>query len=147
MSKEWSSNAKWPEGSVCQSRADDKTTDFHETELAARAVCRMLRRDGLGGEGRVFPKETWVEHKNPDGKWERVEPPLAPKGMEIVREEGEDKPDPNRMVSCRASILEEIYRDLHDIARRLKEDGLEWAEVEITSNVTSRLWPIINRKI
>jgi len=57
----WTSNAQWPEGSICQRRAGDKTTDSHLTEAAARAVCRMLERDGLGGEGKVFPLRTWVE--------------------------------------------------------------------------------------
>ena len=57
----WTSNAQWPEGSICQRRANDKTTDYHLTEAAARAVCRMLERDGLGGEGKVFPLRTWVD--------------------------------------------------------------------------------------
>ena len=60
--KEWTSNAQWPEGAIVQRRATDKTIDYHETEMAAQAVCRMLERDGLGGEGKVFPLRTWVEH-------------------------------------------------------------------------------------
>lgn len=62
----WTSNAQWPEGSICQRRANDKTTDFHDTEAQARAVCRMLERDGLGGEGNVFPLRTWVEDTSND---------------------------------------------------------------------------------
>jgi len=58
--KRWTSNAQWPKGSVIQSRANDKTTDFHSTESQAVAVCRMLERDGLGGNGKVFPIRTWV---------------------------------------------------------------------------------------
>lgn len=58
----WTSNAQWPKGSICQRRANDKTTDSHLTEAAAGAVCRMLARDGLGGEGKVFPLRTWVEN-------------------------------------------------------------------------------------
>jgi len=63
--KEWTSNAEWPwpKGSVVQKRANDKTTDFHYTEAEAKAVCRMLERDGLGGEGKIFPIRTWVEKK------------------------------------------------------------------------------------
>lgn len=57
----WTSHAQWPKWSVCQSRANDHTTDTHLTEAAAKAVCRMLERDGLGGEGKVFPVRTWVE--------------------------------------------------------------------------------------
>ena len=62
----WTSNAQWPKGLICQRRANDKTTDFHPTEAAARAVCRMLERDGLGGEGKVFPLRTWVEDTSND---------------------------------------------------------------------------------
>ncbi len=58
----WTSNAQWPIGSICQRRANDKTTDTHDTEAQARAVCRMLESDGLGGEGKVFPLRTWVEN-------------------------------------------------------------------------------------
>lgn len=57
----WTSNAQWPKGSVCQG----KTTDTHDTEAQARAVCRMLERDGLGGEGKVFPLRTWAENDEP----------------------------------------------------------------------------------
>ena len=59
--KRFKSNALWPEGAVRQKRAKNKTCDFHETEAAASAVCRMLERDGLGGEGKIFPIKTWVE--------------------------------------------------------------------------------------
>ena len=58
----WTSNAQWPKNSIIQRRANDKTVDFHLTEAAAKAVCRMLERDGLGGEGKVFPLRTWVEN-------------------------------------------------------------------------------------
>ena len=58
------SNAQWPEGPVSQARANDITTDSHNTESAAKAVCNMLERDGLGGEGKIFPIKTWVSFKN-----------------------------------------------------------------------------------
>lgn len=60
MSKMFESKAEWPKGSICQARANDITTDFHETEAQASAVCRMLERDGLGGERKIFPVRTWV---------------------------------------------------------------------------------------
>lgn len=50
--------AKWPEGTTGLS--DDTTFDTHETESAAAAVCRMLERDGFGGEGKIFPLMTWT---------------------------------------------------------------------------------------
>jgi hypothetical protein len=57
----WLSKAEWPKGSICQSRANEITTDEHATEAQARAVCRMLERDGRDGEGKTFPVRTWVE--------------------------------------------------------------------------------------
>lgn len=59
--KRFRSHAQWPKGAVRQQRAANHTTDGHETEAAAQAVCRMLERDGLGGEGEIFPLKTWTE--------------------------------------------------------------------------------------
>jgi hypothetical protein len=70
----WTSKAEWPKGTISQSRANDITTDDHPTEAQARAVCRMLERDGLGGEGKIFPVRTWVEDAS-NGKV--CEPPCA----------------------------------------------------------------------
>jgi len=66
--KEWTSNAEWPEGQIMQRRAMGKTIDYHETESAAKAVCRMLKRDGLGGEGKIFPIRTWVDNIKKENK-------------------------------------------------------------------------------
>lgn len=48
----YTSNAEWPDGAISQARANNKTTDYHQSKEAADAVCNMLERDGLGGEGR-----------------------------------------------------------------------------------------------
>ena len=61
--KRWRSNALWPESALSTSRSNNVTTDFHLTQPAALAVCRMLERDGLGGEGKIFPIKTWVEEE------------------------------------------------------------------------------------
>ena len=53
MDKPWTSNAQWPAGSLPYRPAKDKTIDWHYTQPAAQAVCNMLERDGLGGEGEV----------------------------------------------------------------------------------------------
>jgi hypothetical protein len=52
-SARWKSNATWPDG--------ETTTDVHDTEEQARAVCRILKRDGMGGLQEVYPTKTWVE--------------------------------------------------------------------------------------
>ena len=57
--------AEWPEGSLATTRSNNITVDFHRTKEAATAVCRMLDRDGLGGEGKIFPTRTWVEPAPP----------------------------------------------------------------------------------
>ena len=51
-SARWKSNATWPDG--------ETTSDLHDTEEQARAVCQMLKRDGLGGLQEVYPTKTWV---------------------------------------------------------------------------------------
>ena len=56
----FSSNAKWPD-SVCTCRIDNVTTDSHDTEEQATAVCRRLKLDGFGGNRLVFPLKTWTE--------------------------------------------------------------------------------------
>lgn len=63
------SKAQWPVGAIAQKRVNDVTTDRHRTEASALAVCRMLERDGLGGEGKIFPIRTWIETKSVEG-WE-----------------------------------------------------------------------------
>lgn len=47
------------------------TKDQHETKEQAEGVCKLLRKEGLGGEGIWFPVKTWVEERKeipmPDG--------------------------------------------------------------------------------
>jgi len=35
--------------------------DTHDTKEQAEAVCRLLERDGFGGNGKFFPIRTWTE--------------------------------------------------------------------------------------
>jgi len=35
--------------------------DFHASPEAAESVCRMLKRQGFGGQGKFFPVRTWTE--------------------------------------------------------------------------------------
>lgn len=51
--------AQWPKGQYPS--GNDITTDEHETEAAAKSICRALEQDGWGGEGKVFPIRTWTE--------------------------------------------------------------------------------------
>ena len=54
------SNALWPEG-VCYSKyGDNITTDEHDNEQQAKAVCELLCIGGYGGELKHFPLKTWV---------------------------------------------------------------------------------------
>jgi hypothetical protein len=45
--KPFVSKAEWPDGSISEDR--------HDSMEAAVHVCRMLQRDGLGGDGHIFP--------------------------------------------------------------------------------------------
>jgi len=62
--KKWKSIAEWDS---CHGFENNITTDYHHTKEAAEAVCRMLERDGLGGEHRHFPVKTRTEEiEEPD---------------------------------------------------------------------------------
>lgn len=52
------SKARWPEGTVIFSNV---TSDTHDTFEQARAACLILKREGFGGERKIFPIATWVE--------------------------------------------------------------------------------------
>lgn len=54
------SNALWPAG-VCNSKyGDNISTDTHETQMQAKEVCNVLKREGFGGMRQHFPVVTWV---------------------------------------------------------------------------------------
>lgn len=54
--------AVWPDTiSVGNVAGKNESIDEHDSSEAAHAVCRMLKRDGFGGEGKVFPISTRVE--------------------------------------------------------------------------------------
>lgn len=64
MKHTYYSNAKWPDDSgVHDSYGEPESQDRHSTEREALSVCKMLERDGLGGEGKIFPVRTWVSEK------------------------------------------------------------------------------------
>lgn len=63
--KRFRSIAVWPKGSTSSASLTEDghpwSDDIHDTEEQAHAVCRALRRHGMGGEGKVFPVRTSVE--------------------------------------------------------------------------------------
>jgi len=56
--KKYKSHAVWP---VEAKVPDNHSKDGHDTYEAAYAVCKALRKQGFGGEGKIFPTGTWVE--------------------------------------------------------------------------------------
>lgn len=58
--KQFSSNAEWPD-SVKLGCIPNVSTDKHDSEKMAQAVCDRLKECGFGGEGKIFPIRTWVE--------------------------------------------------------------------------------------
>lgn len=54
--------AVWPDTiSVGNVVGKNESTDEHESEEAARGVCRLLEKYGFAGEAKVFPISTQVE--------------------------------------------------------------------------------------
>lgn len=54
--------AVWPDTiSVGNVEGKNESSDTHDSKEAAEAVCRMLQREGFGGERKVFPLSTRVE--------------------------------------------------------------------------------------
>ncbi len=53
--------AVWPHPAVQLGNTANESDDTHDTREEAEAVCRMLRREGFGGEGKIFPLSTRVE--------------------------------------------------------------------------------------
>lgn len=60
MNNKYVSNAKWSD-EVSTGTLDNVSKDYHRTEEQAENVCRMLKKRGLGGEGKIFPIKTWVD--------------------------------------------------------------------------------------
>lgn len=50
-----------PDLPVGSSTIENETTDTHPSKEAAEAVCRMIMRRGLGGQGKYFPLSWRVE--------------------------------------------------------------------------------------
>ena len=55
----WESRAVWP-SEVSAGNTDNESRDSHTTEKQAQSVCDALKREGLGGEGIIFPISTCV---------------------------------------------------------------------------------------
>ncbi len=56
----WRSCAKWPIN-VTTTFPNNVSKDTHDTKEQAEGVCSLLHKDGLGGNGKIFPLTTWVE--------------------------------------------------------------------------------------
>ena len=54
------SHARWPEGTFCSADQHQISTDNHPDEQSAKSVCKLLEAEGFGGDGEIFPLETWV---------------------------------------------------------------------------------------
>lgn len=50
----------WPD-SVKLGKIPNESRDEHDSKAAAHHVCRMLRKKGLGLQGKIFPISTRVE--------------------------------------------------------------------------------------
>lgn len=62
MSKKYKSIILWPD-TVSTGQEPNESVDYHDSLEQARAVCRMIMRDGLGGERKIFPLSVRVEYE------------------------------------------------------------------------------------
>lgn len=53
--------AKWPYPAINLGNENNESRDEHATREQAHAVCRMLERDGFGGNCEFYPISTRVE--------------------------------------------------------------------------------------
>jgi len=52
--------AKWPYPEVQLGNEENISTDEHPSKEHAEAIIKMLKRDGFGGEGKIFPIATGI---------------------------------------------------------------------------------------
>lgn len=58
---EFISKAYWPkDAGLSLGNTECSSTDTHDTEEQAQAVCSALHKHGFGGEGKIFPVKTVV---------------------------------------------------------------------------------------
>ena len=55
----WESFVLWPE-EVSTGNDPNVSTDKHDTAEMAISVCEAIMKEGLGGEGKIFPLDTYV---------------------------------------------------------------------------------------
>lgn len=56
----WVSIAKWPYPQVRLGNGDNTSADNHDTKEQAISVIQRLELEGFGGNGMIFPIETYV---------------------------------------------------------------------------------------
>ena len=61
ISKMWQSCAQWPTDVYSGTDGNGMSTDKHVTKERAKAVCRILEKNGFGGAGKSYPIKTWVK--------------------------------------------------------------------------------------
>ncbi len=110
--------AQWPEGHVytVPPLAPNTTDDSHDSKEMAEGVCRLLEKDGLGGEKIHFPVMTWIEPED-----HRVEVPVIRVGHGYVFPEEHCKAVSAILGLCNA---EGVVR-FPEYHLRLMRDGLK----------------------
>jgi len=57
----WKSFAEWTPETYTNHCGTHISEDSHYDKGAALSVCRLLERDGFGGDNESYPVKTWVE--------------------------------------------------------------------------------------
>jgi hypothetical protein len=109
--------AEWPEG-TCRNRFGKPISqDTHESKESAERVCRLLEREGYGGQGEAFPIRTWTE----------------PETMEIEREKDRQRVRINKAADLAAKHLREGGQGLA-IYNAVRETGVSKKDIEAELN-------------
>lgn len=70
---QWRSKAWWPH-TVDLISLDNSSEDTHDDPEFAAAICRRLRREGFGGDRKIFPIRVAVVEVYADGTEKEVQP-------------------------------------------------------------------------
>lgn len=138
---EWQSCALWAPGVVCE--VDNTTRDNHYTEGEAQGVCRLLERNGFGGDKKVYPVRTWVERtpsppeSKPDAGTPRTDARVAAMTGELRADEfipaGFARTLENELTASQAELAR--VKEERDAMRKL------WGEVSHAAVGTAKECP------
>ncbi|NIB44851.1 hypothetical protein HBA55_35045 [Pseudomaricurvus alkylphenolicus] len=121
---EYQSNALWPRGVCSSPYGDNISTDKHQSEAAADAVCNALKQEGFGGQRQDFPLMTWVSPVE--------QPPMPPKNEAVYEAVGESIRNATyNGIEFEGWTYREIADDMVSLCQPLEDWDPQIVEMEI----------------